>query len=914
MTKPDLSRQSIIPSGSTASFDGSISIGEKLLVQDVEFVVSGITSGQTLVYNSTLNKLVPTTIVLDASSTLADMTDVNFTALTSGDTIVFNSATNKWENNNITLDTDSVINTSTVTGSTTTNALDNLNTNKADLTDLYKLTNDFEAVTTSITLEASKMYVVFPLTTDILLTLPAHGINDTNTVIVIHKVDSANIVTVAGYGVTTYLTDADDSVIYISNGSVWIPFSWRNNASANAYSDSLITQTITNGVTDKSPSEDAVYDVLVNKADLVAGKVPTSQLPSYVDDVIEGYYYTSIFYEDSGHTITITGETSKIYIDLPTNLTYRWSGSVYIEISSTTLLGTTNRITVTGSTIDIASTYTGQTSIDTIGGITTGSWSGTPINDTYISSASTWNAKQNQLNGNGFVRTTGTTIDYLSGTTNQFVKADGSLDSNTYTAAYAIPNYYRVDLNNGSDITGVAGREDKPYKLIQTVWDLITTGSTSQITIEIVGDYTFTTHALLTSVSKSNITFLFKGKIVYAVPASPASRPLFTFSQTNNNITFIVPNYTQTTQGGFIYAPTATVNGYRFIIDSMQVLMGVSTSTVNNWGFSTASPTNESYFQCNSLTISITGDGSGLKGYSFIMGIGKCNYKITTLKVTGTASVASTTPFIFIGIIKSLSIENLITDNSYTNLTQFGISYILQCDNVFVNNINIASDGATQKTSSFSLFSISACKNLTIMSGSILNFGMITYSTTELENLNLGELSMNGVITDRTQLYSKNINLLGNITKTVASQSTYPMINLNPGAVINGNGFKITHADPTYIAIGCIIRVYGNNASPKTSFINNLTIYNSNIATGSTQAFVPIIYGNAETNTLRFRNLVVSANLDNNSHAETSFIRYSGTSTTFTCRIEGNVATNYVKNFTNLTNDCDIDLINGYTL
>jgi hypothetical protein len=262
MTKPDLSRQSIIPSGNTASFDGSISIGEKLLVNNIEFAVSGITSGQTLVYNSSLNKLLPTSIDLNASSTLSGMTDVNFTTLVSGDTIVWNSATNKWENNNIVLNTDSIINTSTVTGSTTTNALDNLNTNKADLTDLYKLTNDFIPVTTSITLESSKMYVVYPLATDILLTLPAHGINDTNNTIVIHKVDSTNIVTVAGYGVSTYLTDADDSVIYMSNGSVWIPFSWRNNASANAYADSLISQTITNGVTDKVPSEDAVFDAI----------------------------------------------------------------------------------------------------------------------------------------------------------------------------------------------------------------------------------------------------------------------------------------------------------------------------------------------------------------------------------------------------------------------------------------------------------------------------------------------------------------------------------------------------------------------------------------------------------------------------------------------------------------------------
>lgn len=64
------------------------------------------------------------------------------------------------------------------------------------------------------------------------------------------------------------------------------------------------------------------------------GKVPSSQLPSYVDDVIEGYYYNDNFYSDSAHTELITPETSKIYVDLPTNKTYRWGGSEYVEISS----------------------------------------------------------------------------------------------------------------------------------------------------------------------------------------------------------------------------------------------------------------------------------------------------------------------------------------------------------------------------------------------------------------------------------------------------------------------------------------------------------------------------------------------------------------------------------------------------
>lgn len=55
------------------------------------------------------------------------------------------------------------------------------------------------------------------------------------------------------------------------------------------------------------------------------GKVPASQLPSYVDDVIE---------VDDFATLPITGETGKIYITLDTNKTYRWTGSTYVEISS----------------------------------------------------------------------------------------------------------------------------------------------------------------------------------------------------------------------------------------------------------------------------------------------------------------------------------------------------------------------------------------------------------------------------------------------------------------------------------------------------------------------------------------------------------------------------------------------------
>lgn len=67
------------------------------------------------------------------------------------------------------------------------------------------------------------------------------------------------------------------------------------------------------------------------------GKVPSSQLPSYVDDVIEGYYYNGNFYTDSAHTQLITPETGKIYVDLTSNNTYRWGGTTYVEISQSTI-------------------------------------------------------------------------------------------------------------------------------------------------------------------------------------------------------------------------------------------------------------------------------------------------------------------------------------------------------------------------------------------------------------------------------------------------------------------------------------------------------------------------------------------------------------------------------------------------
>ena len=75
------------------------------------------------------------------------------------------------------------------------------------------------------------------------------------------------------------------------------------------------------------------------------GKVPSNQLPSYVDDVLEGYADTADatkFYKDADKKSAYTGETGKIYVDLTTNKTYRWSGTAFVVISETLALGTTS--------------------------------------------------------------------------------------------------------------------------------------------------------------------------------------------------------------------------------------------------------------------------------------------------------------------------------------------------------------------------------------------------------------------------------------------------------------------------------------------------------------------------------------------------------------------------------------------
>ncbi|WP_336938950.1 hypothetical protein [Acinetobacter modestus] len=84
---------------------------------------------------------------------------------------------------------------------------------------------------------------------------------------------------------------------------------------------------------DVKANAQSVNQALSLKADLVDGKVPASQLPSFVDDVLEGTYINPSTFNDLNNQPYVP-ESGKIYVDTTSNKTYRWSGMLYVVISS----------------------------------------------------------------------------------------------------------------------------------------------------------------------------------------------------------------------------------------------------------------------------------------------------------------------------------------------------------------------------------------------------------------------------------------------------------------------------------------------------------------------------------------------------------------------------------------------------
>jgi hypothetical protein len=158
-----------------------------------------------------------------------------------------------------------------------------------------------------------------------------------------------------------------------------------------------------------------------------SGLIPTTQLPSYVDDVLEA---------DNLASFPATGETGKIYVALDTNKTYRWSGSAYVFITSgavDSVAGKTGVVTLNSSDVGL------------------GNVNNTSDADKPVSSATqtALNTKQNTL-------VSGTTIKTVNGTSvlgEGNIQIDGGVTSfNTRTGAVSLTS---ADVTNALEFSPV---------------------------------------------------------------------------------------------------------------------------------------------------------------------------------------------------------------------------------------------------------------------------------------------------------------------------------------------------------------------------------------------------------------------------------------------------------------------------
>jgi hypothetical protein len=181
---------------------------------------------------------------------------------------------------------------------------------------------------------------------------------------------------------------------------------------------------------------------LGGKADLVDGKVPSTQLPSYVDDVIE---------VDDLAALPAEGEASKIYVTKDTNKCYRWSGSGYVEISASP--GTTDDV-VEGSTNLYFTNERAKTAAVT-NEIVSGVIDVAPSQDAVHQALA---LKQASLG---------------TGTTSQFLRGDLTWQEVATSVGIA---QTKIVSKGGSDVTG-DGTLTKPYATIAAAMTSITDAS-----------------------------------------------------------------------------------------------------------------------------------------------------------------------------------------------------------------------------------------------------------------------------------------------------------------------------------------------------------------------------------------------------------------------------------------------------
>lgn len=285
-------------------------------------------------------------------------------------------------------------------------------------------------------------------------------------------------------------------------------------------------------------------------------KVPSSQLPSYVDDVLE---YANLA------SFPTTGETAKIYVTLDTNKIYRWSGSAYIEISPTAGNSDSATKLATARTIAASGDATWSVSFDgttNVSSALTLANSGVTAN-TYGSST---NVPVITVDAKGRITTATTTpvsipIGYTGSQGVGFTGSAGSQGATGFTGSKGVVN--------SSDVTTALG-----YTPVQQG------GGTGQGTNKVYIGYTGSNNTLGLQVDVTNFASSWPINVTgNANTATYVSATQQTNVITGKQASMAMSQDSGATQGSFICRATGTgdsnLAGMTFWNDAYAVKMGI---------------------------------------------------------------------------------------------------------------------------------------------------------------------------------------------------------------------------------------------------------------------------------------------------------------------------------------------------
>lgn len=328
------------------------------------------------------------------------------------------------------------------------------------------------------------------------------------------------------------------------------------------------------------------------------GLVPSSQLPSYVDDVLE-YPTLSAF--------PATGETGKIYVTLDTNLTYRWSGTGYVEISKSLALGETSSTAYAGNK--------GKENRDALTSL--------PANLVSTVASPTANASNVVFNYTG---TSKSGINYSAPTAKTVtIPAASSSAAGVMAAAdkvkldTTIPNQI-TDINNTiteiqDDITGI--NSGKVSKLtIAGSGNAVTTGSIAGDTLTLTKGATYNNYVHPVGNAPSKATGLYK----FSTDATSHVNSVTAVTKADitalgipaQDTTYTLPLASASTRGGVKIGYTASGKNYPVQLSNEQMYVNVPWTDTN---------TNTTYTFANGSSGNFTVTPSG--GSAQTVSIGK---------------------------------------------------------------------------------------------------------------------------------------------------------------------------------------------------------------------------------------------------------------------------------------------------